>query len=111
MATVILIDWDTAPKGDKFRLYAETSIMRWGERQGGAAFVSLNEDFILTDYVYNHKEVELLKHILNVNNLSYRTIGNIDLPIVGDYLWRTALKGHARLDKKNNNNNTKKKGA
>lgn len=102
MATVILIDWETAPKGEKYRLYAEMSIMRWGERQGGAAFVSLNQDFILTDYVYNHREVEHLKHILNVNNLSYRAIGNIDLPTVGEYLWRTALNGHAKLNIKNN---------
>ena len=108
MATVILIDWDGTPRAKNIDSMPKCLLCVGGERQGGCAFVSLNQDFILTDYVYNHREVEHLKHILNVNNLSYRAIGNIDLPTVGEYLWRTALNGHAKLNIKKQH---QKKGA
>lgn len=91
MATVILVDWDKSTISQKSRRYAETCIQRWAERQGGAAFVSVESNFIITDYRYDHKEVELLRHILNCNSLSYRAVANIDLVKMGEEVFACAL--------------------
>ena len=97
MATMIKIYFGALKGG-----YAHTSIQRWAERQGGAAFVSFDDSFVLTDYSHEHREVGLLLHILNCNKLSYRCVSNIDLDEISETIYLNALKG------KNNNN---KKGA
>lgn len=101
MATIFLIDWRQANMGERAKRYTEMILQRWGERQGGAAFVSVASTFILTDYKYDHKEVELLRHLLNSSKLSYRAIANIDLQEMGETMFARAIK----------NNNNQKKGA
>lgn len=91
MATILLIDWYQANKSERAKRNAEILLQRWGERQGGAAFVSVASTFILTDYKYDHKEVELLRHLLNCNNLSYRAIANIDLQEMGEMMFARAI--------------------
>lgn len=101
MATIILVDWDVSQENKRAK-YAELTLQRWGERQGGAAFVSVDARFILTDYPYDHKEVKLLRHLLNCNTLSYRLIANVDLQHMGETIFTQSL-----INNKNNN----KKGA
>lgn len=103
MATIIMVDWATATASDKAKRYAKMTLERWGERQGGAAFVSVDNAFILTDYAYDHKEIGLLRHLLNCNNLSYRAIANIDLQNLGETMFAKALV--------NNKNHNQTKGA
>lgn len=103
MATIILVDWDDSRENKRAK-YAELTLQRWGERQGGAAFVSVDTRFILTDYSYDHREVELLRHILNCNDLSYRAIANVDLQHMGEIIFAQSI-----INNKNKNNN--KKGA
>ena len=98
-----MVDWAKADKTERQRTYAEMTLQRWGERQGGAAFVSVDNSFIMTDYAYDHKELGLLRHLLNCNKLSYRAIANIDPMEVGEMMFAKALI--------NNKNNNKKKGA
>lgn len=93
MATIFLLDWRNANMTDKARRYAEITVQRWAERQGGAAFVSVESNFILTDYRYDHKEVELLRHILNCDNVPYRAIANVDLDKLGEESWARAIIG------------------
>ena len=90
MATIFLVDFPQG-KNDRATRYAETILDRWGERQGGAAFVSVDKTFILTDYAYDHKEMGLLRHLLNCNNLSYRAIANVDLLNLGETAWAKAI--------------------
>lgn len=106
MATIFLVDWHDANMNDRAKRYAEMSLERWGERQGGAAFVSVDSTFILTDYAYEHKEVGLLRHLLNCNHISYRAIANVDLSNLGESVYARAVIG-----KINNNNKPQKKGA
>lgn len=103
MATIILVDWEKSQENNRRAKYAEMSLQRWGERQGNAAFVSVDTRFILTDYSYDHREVELFRHILNCNCLSYRAIANVDLQHMGETIFAQSL-----INKNNNNN---KKGA
>ena len=100
MATMVKIEFGALKGG-----YAHTCIQRWGERQGGAAFVSVDDSFILTDYSHEHREVGLLLHILNCNNLSYRCVTNIDLDNLAENIFAKAIIS------KNNNKKTQKKGA
>lgn len=100
MATIILVDWDVSQENGRAK-YAELTLQRWGERQGGAAFVSVDSRFILTDYSYDHREVKLLRHLLNCNTLFYRLIANVDLQHMGETIFAQTLI----------NNNNKKKGA
>lgn len=101
MATIIMVDWATAETSERARHYAETTLQRWGERQGGAAFVSVDNTFIMTDYVYDHKELGLLRHLLNCNKLSYRAVANIDPMEMGEMMFAKAII------KKNNKNQNK----
>lgn len=100
MATIIMVDWATAEKSERARHYAEMTLQRWGERQGGAAFVSVDNTFIMTDYAYDHKELGLLRHLLNCNKLSYRAIANIDPMEMGEMMFARAI-----INKTNKNHN------
>lgn len=103
MATIITVDWTGFGRTERRTRYAELTLQRWAERQGGAAFVSVNSTFIISDYAHYHREMELVRHILNVNGLSYRCIANVDLGILAEETWARAI-----IQKHNNNN---KKGA
>lgn len=103
MATIILAERENSvfSQGKERVNYAELTLQRWGERQGGAAFVSVDSRFILTDYPYDHKEVKLLRHLLSCNGFSYKAIANVDLQHMGETIFAQSLI--------NNNNNNKKK--
>ena len=101
MATIILVERDNSQDKERAR-HAEITLQRWGERQGGAAFVSVDSRFILTVYPYDHKEVKLLRHLLNCNGFCYKAIANVDLLHVGEMVFAQSLI---------NNNNNNQKGA
>lgn len=90
MATAFIINPDNLPT--KARNYFGVCLGRWGERQGGAAFVSVVDRFVMTDYNYDHKEVDLLRHMLNVHGVRYRFVSNINLEDLGKSLWKQAQK-------------------
>lgn len=90
MATIFLIDTKKVKDERKLNL-ARITLDRWAERQAGAAFLSAETDFILTDYNRNHRELDLLCHLLNCNGLDYRAIGNVDLQGLGEDQWKQTL--------------------
>lgn len=97
MATMIEIEY---PKDADYLM--KRCIERWAERQGGAVFLSLDGRFVVTDYNHNHQEMNLLAHILNCEQLHYRSVTNFELEGLFAYIWEKTLT------KKTNNN---KKGA
>lgn len=99
MATLILVDFPQGSEKKKKYRYADIILMRWGERQGGAAFISADNRFILTDYVYNHKEMGLLRHMLNCNHLLYREVTNVDLEKMGEEVFARALINNNKTEK------------
>ena len=97
MATMIEIEY---PKDADYLM--KRVIERWAERQGGAVFLSFDARFVVTDYNYNHQEMNLLTHILNCEQLHYRCVTNFELDGLFAQIWEKTLT------KKTNNN---KKGA
>lgn len=95
MATMVEIEY---PKDADY--LTKRFIERWAERQGGAALLSLDARFMITDYNHNNHEMKLFFHILNCVNLHYRCVTNFEFDGIFAHIWENTLNKKTTNNKK-----------